>query len=173
MCFKSEVPILPSPLGLQKVLGLIFPAQNALAGEPEVGLRPLAPLGEPLQCNYSPVCGSPTWGGRRACTTSTPFLPVPRGSSFIPVAVEDLFCWTLVFLNNSCPVNGGSLGMLAGGKRRVFLPHHLDPTWLSSIFKAHLHTHTHTHTRECKHTSVCMNTLVLLVSLFPPGTDLL
>ena len=54
-----------SLLGLLKVIttclqsqmfwGLIFPVQDPQA-------RELTPLGEPLQCNYSPVCGSPTLG---------------------------------------------------------------------------------------------------------------
>ena len=30
-------------------------------GEPDMGLRTLTPVGELLQYNYSPVCGSPTW----------------------------------------------------------------------------------------------------------------
>ena len=29
--------------------------------EPEVGLRTFTPMGEPLLCNYFPVCGLPTW----------------------------------------------------------------------------------------------------------------
>ena len=30
------------------------------ARQPDVGLRTLSPVGEPLQYNYFPVCGSPT-----------------------------------------------------------------------------------------------------------------
>ena len=44
--------------------GLVFPVQDLQAGEPDVRLRPFTPLRESLQCNYSPVCGSPTqWYG--------------------------------------------------------------------------------------------------------------
>ena len=60
--FKREISISLSPLGLQKVRptglqsqmlwGPILPVQDYEAGEPEVGLRPLIPLEEPLQCNY-------------------------------------------------------------------------------------------------------------------------
>lgn len=51
-----------SPSGLQSQIlwGLIFLVPDPWAGEPDVGLRTLTPVGEPLQCNYSPVCGSPT-----------------------------------------------------------------------------------------------------------------
>ena len=57
--FKSKVSIFPSPLGLLKVSStglqsqmlwkLIFPMQDTWAREPDVGLGPLIPLGEPLQ----------------------------------------------------------------------------------------------------------------------------
>ena len=56
--FKSGV-YFPQPLGLQKVSpagfqsqmswGLVFPVQGSWAEEPEEGLRPLAPWGEPLK----------------------------------------------------------------------------------------------------------------------------
>lgn len=42
--------------------GLIFLVQDPWAGEPDVGLRTLTPVGEPLQYNYCPVCGSPNCG---------------------------------------------------------------------------------------------------------------
>ena len=57
--FKSEVSISSNSLGLSKVSptglqsqmlwGLIFLVQNPQAGEPDMGLSPLTPLGEPLQ----------------------------------------------------------------------------------------------------------------------------
>ena len=40
-----------------------------------MGLRALSPLGEPLQCNYSPVCGLPTVGMGLDYITSLPLLP--------------------------------------------------------------------------------------------------
>ena len=67
---KSKVSISPSSLGLPKLSpaglqsqmlwGLVFLVQDPWAGTPDVGLRPLTLVGEPLQWNYSPVCGSPT-----------------------------------------------------------------------------------------------------------------
>ena len=70
--FKSEVSIYPSPLGLPKLgpaglqsqmlWGLVLLMQDPWVAEPYVGLRILTPVGEPLQCNYTPVCGSPTQG---------------------------------------------------------------------------------------------------------------
>ena len=50
----SHSPLTPpkiSPTGFQSqtFCGLIFPVQNSGAGEPNVGLGPLAPWGEPLQ----------------------------------------------------------------------------------------------------------------------------
>ena len=69
--FWSGVSISPSPLELSKVSptdlqsqafwGIIFPVQDPQDEEPEVGLRPLTPCREPLQCNYSPICGLPIW----------------------------------------------------------------------------------------------------------------
>ena len=68
--FKSGVCISHNPLGLPKlspagvqsqvVWGLVFLVQDLRDGEPSVGLRTLTPVGEPLQCNYSPVSVSPT-----------------------------------------------------------------------------------------------------------------
>ena len=72
MPFKSEVSISCSPLGLlklsptvlqsQMLWGLLFLVQDPWAGEPDVGLRSLTPVGEPLYYNYSPIHGSPTQG---------------------------------------------------------------------------------------------------------------
>ena len=70
---KSEVSIFLSPLELPKLspTGLpshmlwefVFPEKDPWAGDPNVGLRTLMPVGEPLQYNnYSPVCGSPPGG---------------------------------------------------------------------------------------------------------------
>ena len=70
--FKSEISISLSPFSLSKLSpapfkakcfgGLIFLVQNSWVGVFDVGLRPLTAVGEPLQCNYSPVCQLPTWG---------------------------------------------------------------------------------------------------------------
>ena len=46
---KSEVCISPS------FLGLVFLMPDPWAGEPDVGLRTVSPVGEPLLYNYSPV----------------------------------------------------------------------------------------------------------------------
>ena len=53
-----------SPTGLQSLViwGLVFLVQDFQSGELIMGLRTLTSLGEPLRCNYSPVCGLPTWG---------------------------------------------------------------------------------------------------------------
>ena len=70
--FKSEVSISPSPVGLlplssaglqsQLFWGLVFLVPEPQAGEADMGLRILTPIREPLQYNYSPVCGFPTGG---------------------------------------------------------------------------------------------------------------
>lgn len=65
----------------QILWGLIFPAQDSWAGNPDVGLRHLTPWGEPCSCNYFPICGSPT-GGIRSwlycdSATATYFAVVP------------------------------------------------------------------------------------------------
>ena len=87
MLFKNEVFISPSPVGLPKLSltglqsqtlwGLVFLVQDPWAKERDMGLSSLTPVGEPLQCNYSLVCGSPIWG----CMvldyiTSLPLLPI-------------------------------------------------------------------------------------------------
>ena len=46
----------------QMLWGLIFPVLDPRAGEPDVALNTLTPVGETLQYNYSPVCWSPSWG---------------------------------------------------------------------------------------------------------------
>ena len=68
--FESKVSISPSPVGLlqlspiglqsQMLWGLVFLVPDPQAGEPDMELRTLIPVGEPLQSNYSPVCGLPT-----------------------------------------------------------------------------------------------------------------
>ena len=72
MPFKSEVSISPSPVGLLKLSptglqgqmpwGLVFLVPDPQAGEPDIALITVTLVGEPLQYNYSPICGSPTWG---------------------------------------------------------------------------------------------------------------
>ena len=69
--FKSEVSITPSPVGLlqlsptdlqsRMLWGLVFTVLDPWAGGPDMGLRILIPVGEPLQYSYSPVFGLPTW----------------------------------------------------------------------------------------------------------------
>ena len=41
--------------------GLLLLMPVFQAGVPDVGLRTLTPVEEPLQYNYLPICGSPTW----------------------------------------------------------------------------------------------------------------
>ena len=65
----SPVELLQSgpvgPVGLQsQILWLLLLMLDPQAGEPIIGLRTLTPVGEPLQYNYSPVCGFPTLGIR-------------------------------------------------------------------------------------------------------------
>ena len=50
----------PSGLQSQMLWGLLLPMPDPSAGEPNVRLRALSPVGDLLQYNYSPVCGSPS-----------------------------------------------------------------------------------------------------------------
>ena len=69
---QSEVYVPPNPVGLlqlsptgfqsQMFWGLILLMLDLGLGSQTVGLRMLTPV-EPLQYNYSPVCGLPTQGG--------------------------------------------------------------------------------------------------------------
>lgn len=94
MLSKSEASISPSLVGLlqlspsglqcQMLCRLGFLLLDPWVGEPDVGLRFLTPVGEPLQYNDSPACGSPTlrvWDlmSLRAC----PSYPSHCGSLFI------------------------------------------------------------------------------------------
>ena len=67
---KSGVSVFPSlvelqhssPTGLQnQCSGGSSQCQTPQAGEPDMGLRTLIPVGDPLQYDYFPVCGLPTW----------------------------------------------------------------------------------------------------------------
>ena len=70
---EHRVSVSPSPEGLLQasptalqsrlLWGLFLPVPDSWAGERGMGLRALTPMGELLQYNYSPVCGSPTWVG--------------------------------------------------------------------------------------------------------------
>ena len=51
----------PTGLQSQMLWGLLLPMPGPQAGEPNVELRTLTPVGEPLWYNYFPVCGSLTW----------------------------------------------------------------------------------------------------------------
>ena len=48
-------------LQTQMLWSLLLLMPDAQAGEPDVGLRTLTPVGELLWYNYFQVCGSPTW----------------------------------------------------------------------------------------------------------------
>ena len=70
---KHGVSVSPSPEGLlqssptalqsQMLWGFFLPMPDSQAGEPGTGLRALTHMGEFLQHNDSPDCGSPTWVG--------------------------------------------------------------------------------------------------------------
>lgn len=79
--FETEISIFLSPLILLKVSpsglqlwGLVFLVQDPQAGRPSMGLKPLVPLEEFLQCNYSPVCESLTldYGTSLYCKSANP-----------------------------------------------------------------------------------------------------
>ena len=68
VCFINEVSISLSLMALPKLSlsgfqnqmlwELIFPVQESLATDPNLELRTFIAVGDPLQYNYSPVCGS-------------------------------------------------------------------------------------------------------------------
>ena len=45
----------------QVLLGFLLPVPDLQAGEPDMGLRTLTPVGDSQQYNYFTVCRSPTW----------------------------------------------------------------------------------------------------------------
>ena len=103
--FKSGVCVSHSPLALLEVSlgglqsqtfwGLVFPGQDPQAGEPDVGLGPLTPRGEPLQLSFS-SCLWVAYLGRGVVDWTIrglgPSCPCHCGSFFISLVADDLFC---------------------------------------------------------------------------------
>lgn len=76
--FSSLVVLLWSRLdGLQsQMLWQLLPMPNCQARKPDINLRTLTLMGELLQYNYSPLCGSLTQGGMGSdYIVNMPFLP--------------------------------------------------------------------------------------------------
>ena len=71
--------------------GRVFQVLEPQAGEPNVGLGTLTPVGESLQYNYSPVCGSPTAGVWDLILWRVRPAYPSRGPFFMSSVVEDLF----------------------------------------------------------------------------------
>ena len=55
--------------------GFLLLMPDHQAEGPNAGLRTLTLVGEPLQYNYSPVCGLPTWAVWDLIVTKVPLLP--------------------------------------------------------------------------------------------------
>ena len=55
------VLLITADLQSRLLSGLVFVVQDPEAGEPDVGLGKLTPVGELLKYNYPPVCRSPIW----------------------------------------------------------------------------------------------------------------
>ena len=91
--FKSNVPISSSPMELvcrsptgpqhQKVQGLLFLMPDPQLWDPDLGLRTLNPMGEPLRYCYFPVCEPPTWRVWVAYTVQLPLLLSRFGLFFV------------------------------------------------------------------------------------------
>ena len=84
--FKRKVSIYPLSFWTPEIktrwssnqtLRATLPLQDPWAGEPKVWFKTLT-LEEPLQYNYSPVCGSPTWGYEAWFNIMS--LPLPMSS---------------------------------------------------------------------------------------------
>ena len=110
--FNSEISIPPIPVGLPKLSpsglqnqmlwGLIFLIQEPWAYEPDMVLRTLIPMGEALQCNYSPVCELPTGGMELDYFMNLRLLPIFCGSFLclqLQKILSDRFqCFSLIIL---------------------------------------------------------------------------
>ena len=120
-CFPQSCgapAIKPHWLSQTNVLGgLISPMLDPWAGEPNVGLRTLTPVGEPLQYNYSAVWGSPIWGRPPACLSVV--------SSLCFSCRSFLVCGSLLHWWLSCVV------ILMCPWEEAFLLHHLVPSFLT------------------------------------------
>ena len=84
---KPHWPLKPNALGAH-----LPGARPPGCGEPDMGLRTLTPVGEPLQYNYSSVCGLPSWGLWDFIISRVhPSYPSHCGFFFMSLVVEDLF----------------------------------------------------------------------------------
>lgn len=117
--FKAGVSISQSsgspeinPTGLQSQTfwGLVFPVRNPQLGNVMWGSAPLLFGQNPCNCNYSPVCGSITWGCGIDNITICPSYPFPCGSLSL-------------FFIHGCSVNSCKFGVtLRRGELRIFHP---------------------------------------------------
>ena len=133
--FKSKISIFPSPLGFLKVSStllqsqilweLIFPLQEPQAGEPNMRLRPLTPLEEPLQCNYSPICRLPAQGYGIDYIVSLLLLPISLWFPFYTFSCRrSLFVGLSLF--HGCSADSCDFGVhVKEGELRVFLLCHI------------------------------------------------
>ena len=75
-----------------KLSGGLFPSSwTSQAGEPDMGLRVLILVGEPLQCNHFSVCGSPLRDMGLDYIMNSPLPPVSLWFLLYAFIVEDLF----------------------------------------------------------------------------------
>ena len=92
-----------------------------------MGLRTLTPVGEPLPYNYSPVCGSPTWGVWNLIISQVcPSYPSHCGSLFMSLIVEGLFWLVPILFTDGCSAVSCDFGVIVRRvELRVLLLHHL------------------------------------------------
>ena len=69
--------------------GLLLLMSDPQAGEPDEGVRTLILMGDPLQYNYFPVCGLPTW---QIC-----YLVISQQCSFYHLVVAFVFVCRITF----------------------------------------------------------------------------
>ena len=145
---KSDVPVSPSPVEMlqlslqsQMLWELLFPKTDPQAGEPDMGLRTLTPVGEPLQYNYSPVWGSPTpsqvYGIWLYCecaplTVSLWFLLYVFGYRI------SFLVGSYLFFIDGCSAVSCDFGVLTrGGELQVLLLRHLVPGTEEILIQGH------------------------------------
>ena len=76
---QSNPPCLQS----QMVRGFLLLMSDSQSREPDMGIRTLTPMGEPLQYNYFPICGSHTWQMGVDYIANVALLPSHCGFLFI------------------------------------------------------------------------------------------
>ena len=113
----------------QMLWGRPLPMPDPQVKEPDVGLRILTPVGEPLWYSYFPVCGLPT---RQVWVCLYPIIDPSTVSMWPPVFCSRIYLsWSFaVYLVEGCSAAGCSfVAFMREGELQSFYSAILIPSW--------------------------------------------